>query len=72
MMPKSVFTDHRGKTSQGRVAALVGTLTACVLAAAPLWSGPTPDLEILLVLLGVPGGLTLWQKMAAPMERTDG
>ena len=35
-----LIRDHKGKTSQGRVAALAGTATACALASAPLWGGP--------------------------------
>ena len=63
------FTDHAGKTSQGRIAAIAGTVTACALAAAPLWGGPEPQMDVLLVLLGVPGGLMLWQKVQAPQEK---
>lgn len=65
----NAITDHTGKTSQGRITALLGTGTACTLALAPLWGGPPPDLQLVLTLLGVPGGFALWQKMGAPKER---
>ena len=67
--PLDCCRDHTGKISQARVAAIVSAATACAIAAAPLWDGPVPSMEIVLVLLGGPGALALWQKLAAPQER---
>ena len=64
----SCTSDHTGKRSQGRLSALMGGVTACVLCVAPLWGGPTPQMEIVLVLMGVPGGLAVWQKVGASKE----
>ena len=52
----SCTSDHTGKRSQGRLSALMGGVTACILCVAPLWGGPAPQMEIVLVLMGVPGG----------------
>ena len=71
MKKKSIFRDHSGKPSQGRIAALAGTATGCALALAPLWGGPQPTLEILMVVMGGPGALALWQKIQAPTEKPN-
>ena len=71
MKEKSMLCDHQGKRSSARVAALAGTLTGCVLAAAPLWGGPSPDMNVLLVLMGGPGGLALWQKIHAEQSHEE-
>ena len=57
-----LFRDHKGKLSQGRVSALTGMGASVALATAPLWGGPPPDIEVLAVLMAVPGGFALWQK----------
>ena len=65
MTIKSAICDHAGKRSSARVAALAGTFTGCALAAAPLWGGPSPDMNVLMVVMGGPGALALWQKVQA-------
>ena len=65
----NAITDHHGKTSQGRVAALVGLAIAGGLATAPLWGGPAPSFDVLALFVMGPGGLSLWQKLGSPAER---
>ena len=60
--------DHAGKASQGRVSALIGIGVASVLGLAPLWGGPDPSIEVLLVFIGGPSGLCLWQKGISKQE----
>lgn len=68
-MKQSILTDHRGKPSSGRVAALSTTATACALCLAPLWGGPPPDLIMVAMLLGIPGAYSVYQKINAPGEQ---
>ena len=63
MNPLNCCEDHAGKLSQSRIAALGGAAAACALATAPLWGGPDPSMELVLVLFVGPGGLALWQKL---------
>ena len=64
-----MLTDHRGKTSSSRVAALGTTATACALCLAPLWGGPAPDLILVAMLLGIPGAYSVYQKTHAAAEQ---
>ena len=61
-----LIQDHAGKTSQGRVCALVGLAIAGGLA---FTSDASFDVLALFVL--GPSGLMLWQKLGAPRERTE-
>ena len=62
---ETAICDHSGKTSSARVAAIAGTLTGCAIAAAPLWGGPAPDMNIVIAVMGGPSALALWQKISA-------
>ena len=66
-----MFADHRGKLSSGRVAALGSTGAAVALCVAPLWGGPTPDLIMVAMLLGIPGAYSQYQKTHAPAEKPE-
>ena len=65
----AAVTDHHGKTSQGRVAAVAGLAVAGTLALAPLWGGPAPEFDVLVLFTIGPGGLALWQKLGASQEQ---
>ena len=58
----SMFKDHKGKYSQGRVTAFMSALVGCTLCLAMLWGHPSPDISVLLILFGGPSGLALYQK----------
>lgn len=64
----SAITDHTGKTSQGRVAALSGLVIAGALAFGPWLGKPAPGFDVLMLFVLGPGGYALWQKLGAPME----
>ena len=65
----NALTDHSGKTSQGRVAALVGLAIAGALALGPWWGRPSPEFDVLALFVLGPAGALLWQKLQAPAER---
>ena len=65
-----LVTDHSGKVSQGRVTALMCAVTACAWVISYAWfGGEAPDPQMLAMLLGIPNGLAVWQKVGAPAER---
>ena len=57
---KKIITDPNGKPSNIRAVSLLTTCIAGVLALAPLWGGPKPDWEIVIIFLGGPA-LKVWQ-----------
>ena len=70
-----MIQDHQGKTSQGRVSALLSTISGLVYSLAPIFMDKIDrydiDVSVLMVLLAGPGALMLWQKLAAPQERVS-
>ena len=62
---KSGFlTDHQGKPSTARAIGVLSMGIAGALALAPLWGGPAPNFEIVvLFVLGGPG-LKVWQSVS--------
>lgn len=68
-MKQTILTDHRGKPSSSRAANLLTVVTACALCLAPLWGGPTPDLILVAMMLGIPGAYSAYKTINAPAEK---
>ena len=59
---RSVLHDHQGKPSTVRLACLACALTACAAVLLPMIGyGETPDLGVLMALLGTAFGGKVWQ-----------
>ena len=48
---------------------LMSFMVGAALALAPLWGGPEPSFQILILFIVGPSGLKVWQSIAAPAER---
>ena len=60
----SLLRDHKGKASSTRFSAFFGMFVAATLALAPLWGGPEPSMETLVIFIIGPGGLKVWQSVS--------